>query len=128
MNFNNLSDIALKMKQNKNFKVTLCVAAAAVAGVGAATVIICAVKSGEDKRDKKRVKTMTGTLKDTIHKKADSVRQSAAVTADEVCRVLDTVHGKLESAKKDIADGGLKVIRDISETIENVSEELKRNR
>lgn len=125
MDLTYLSDVAGKMKKSENFRMALGLSAVVVAGLGAAALIICAAKADKDMRENNKVMNFAGTLKDTIQKRADTVKHSTAVTAEEVCKVLDAVHGKIEGAKRDIADGGLKVIRDINETIENVSAEIK---
>jgi len=100
----------------------------AVAALGVATGIVFAPKSGkETRKDIKNVAVNTvEKIRDTVQKKAETVKDSAAHAAQEVSNVIKDVHGKTEGIKKDIADGGHEIILDIHKTAENISNGLNK--
>jgi len=96
-----------------------------VAAVGVAIGIIFAPKSGKETRAdlKQRAINTVETIKDTVQKKSEAVKDSAAHAAQEVSNVIKDVHGKTEGVKKDIKDGYHEITQDIHKTAENISNE-----
>ncbi|HWP96058.1 MAG TPA: YtxH domain-containing protein [Syntrophomonadaceae bacterium] len=69
-----------------------------VAVVGIATGIFFAPKSGKETREdlgKSAVSTVAA-IKDTVQQKTETVKNSAALAAQEVCNVIKDVHEKTE--------------------------------
>lgn len=97
MIFGDLLDLVNKKRRQKErvrtvlkFTAGICIAAAA----GLAKGILTAPKSGKETREelkKKAVETMEA-IKETVHKKAESVIDSAAHAAHEVSEVLSLEH------------------------------------
>jgi gas vesicle protein len=100
-----------------------------VAAVGVATGILFAPKSGKETREdlKKKSLNIVETIKGTVQKKAETVKDSAAHAAQEVCNVIKDVHGKTEGIKKEIKDGYHEITQDIHKTAENISNELNKS-
>jgi gas vesicle protein len=100
-----LIDLARKEKRMKERvkaarKFAVGMGAAATVGVGIG--IILAPKAGKETRvdlKKKAVNTL-----ETVRKKAETMKDSAAHAAYEVCNVIKDVHEKAEDEKKDILD------------------------
>ena len=99
-----------------------------VAALGVATGVVFAPKSGKETR--KELKTIAvntvENIRDTVQKKAETVKDSAAHAAQEVSNVIKDVHGKTEGLKKDIVDGSHEIILDIHKTAENISNGLNK--
>jgi gas vesicle protein len=85
----------------------------------------CYEKSGKEKREdltKKAVNAVNivETIKDTVQKNAETVKDTAAYATQEVFNVIKDVHEKTESVKKDIQDDH-EIAQDIHKTAENIS-------
>ncbi|MFZ3131556.1 MAG: YtxH domain-containing protein, partial [Desulfosporosinus sp.] len=124
-----LVDLVSKEKRKKErVKVAqkLAVGMGVVAAVSVTTGILFAPKSGKETREyleKKAVNTVE-TIKDTVQKKAETVKDSAAHAAKEAYNVIKDVQGKKEIVKKDIKDGHHEMTQDIHKTAEIISNEL----
>ena len=83
-----------EMKAVKKFAVGMGVAAA----VGVAAGILLAPKSGKETRAGLKEKALNAaeSIKDTVQKKVETVKDSAAHAAQEVCSVVKDIHGKTE--------------------------------
>jgi len=127
-----LLDLVSKEKRKKErVKVAqkFAVGMGVVAAVGVATGILFAPKSGKETREdlKKKALNIGETIKGTVQKKAETVKDSAAHAAQEVCNVIKDVHGKAEGVKKDIKDGYHEITQDIHKTAENISNEFNKS-
>ena len=130
-----INDLFNKMTVNKRKRESMKTAqvfaagmgAAAIVGLGAATVILFATKSGKKIREKtkKRAIDTVETISHTAMKKAEAVKSSVVNTADEICSVIEDLHGRAEGANKDIKDGGDEIKKNINETVKNISNEIK---
>lgn len=127
MELRKVSSSEIRMKDSKRLKMAFGIAAVAAVGAGIACVIICVEKSRKDKGGKSRIINIARTTKDALIDKANDIKYSAVVTAKEVSNVVDAVHKKLDNIKNDVADGSQKIVKDINDTIENVSQEFKQN-
>lgn len=121
-----------RVKAAQNFAVGMGTAAV----VGVATGMLFAPKSGKEIRGdmKKKAVNTVETIKDTVQKKGEEVKDSAAHTLNygtdavkEVGNVIKNMQGKTEGVKKDIKEGYHEITKDIHETVENISNELNKS-
>jgi len=113
-----------KVKAAQKFAVGMGVVAA-VGAAGVATGILCAPKSGKETREDLKKKAISTV--ETIQKKVETMKDSAAHAAQEVSNVIKDVHGKTEDVKNDIKDGYHEIEQDIHKTAENISNELNKS-
>jgi len=130
MIFRDLLDLVSKEKRKRESAKAVkkfAVGMGIVATVGVATGILFAPKSGKEIREnmKNNAVNTVNTIKDTVQKKAETVKDSAAHAAQEIIDVIKDVQGKTEGVKKDFKSGYHVITQDVHKTAENISEELK---
>ena len=113
-----------RVKATQRFAVGIGV----VAAMGVATGIFFAPKSGKEMRSdmKEKAVSTVGTIKESVQKKSETVKDSATQFAQEISNRIKDVHGKREDIKKEIKDGFEEIRDDANKTAENISDELKK--
>lgn len=129
MILNDLLDLVGKEKRKKErvkAAQRFAVGMGVVAAVSVTTGILFAPKSGKETREdfKKKAVNTVETIRNTVQKKAETVKDSAAHAAKVAYNVIKDVHEKTESVKKDIKDGYHEMTQDIDKTAEIISNEL----
>lgn len=78
-----------------------------VAAVGVATGIIFAPKSGKETRKdlKNAAVNAVETIQDTVQKKTETMKDSAAQAVQEASNLIKDIPGKMEDLKNDIKGG-----------------------
>jgi len=108
----------------------LAVGMGVVAAAGGATGIIFAPKSGKETREdlKKEAINSVETIKDTVQKKAATVKDSTAHASQELCKKYVMSSKKFmkkgQAVKNDIKDSYHEITQDIHKTAENISDEF----
>lgn len=123
MIFRELLDFGSKERRKRDRKKTaqkFAVGMGVVATLGVATGIILAPKSGKETREdmKKNAVNTVETIKETVQKKVEMVKDSAANAAQNVGNAIKDVQEKTEDVKKDIKDGYHEVTQNIHKTAE----------
>jgi len=125
--FDKLSKEKIKRERAKTAK-RFCAGMGIVAAIGAgiATAVLFAGKSGKEIQIsmKNSAESIAETIKDTVQKKAGSVKNGVNYATDEVHRVIKDVDGKIEAVKTEMKDGGHEIKQDMHETAKNISKEL----
>ncbi len=91
-----------RVKAAQKYAIGIGVAAAA----GVAAGILFAPKPGKETREdlmRKSVSTVEA-IKATVQKKAETVKDSAAHAAQEICNIVQDVHGNMEGVKRNMND------------------------
>ena len=129
MSLRDLFDLVNKEKRERS-KVKaaqkIAVGVSIAATVGIATGILLAPKAGKETREdiKKKVGDTVETIKDTVHKKVDAVKETTTQAAQDVNHAIHGVHGKGLRIKKDMKDGLHNIEQDIEKTAEKISDEI----
>lgn len=129
MILNDLVDLVGKKKRKKEgvkAAQRFALGMGVVAAVGVTTGILLAPKSGKETREdlKKKVVNTVETIKDTVQKKAVTVKYSTAHAAKEAYNVIKDGRDKTECVKKGIKDGYHEMTHDIHKAAEIISNEL----
>jgi len=118
----------IKAKQIERVKATqkFAVGMGLAATAGMATGLLLAPKSGKQTREdlKENAVNTVDTIKDTVQKKAEMVKDSAAQAEQEAANIIKDIYGKTEGVKKDLKDGYHEINQDIHKTAESISKEL----
>ncbi len=132
MSIRNLLDMVSKEQRKKEKEKAaqkFAVGMSVVAVAGVATGMLIAPKSGKETRENMKIKAVNAveTIKDTVHKKVETAKDSAAYAEQEIANIIKDIHGKTEDVKKDIKDGCHEITQDIHKTAENISNELNKS-
>jgi len=100
----------------------------AAAALGVAAGFLFAPQSGKETREDlmKRAIDTVETIRNTVRKKAETVKDSATHAVQEVSHVIKNIHGKTEGVKKDMIYDCHDIAQDIEKTTENISNELNK--
>lgn len=116
-------------KERERAALKFAVGMGVVATLGVATGILYAPKSGKETREglKRKSVNIAESIKETVQKKVETVKDSAAHAEQEVSNIIKDVHEKTEGVKKEIKDGCHEISQDIHKTGENISNELNKS-
>jgi len=129
MTIRHLLDMVNKDKRKKErvkaaLEITIGMGIATALGV--AIGVLIAPKAGKETREDLKIKAehTIEAIKDTVHEKTETVKDSAAFAAQEIGKVIKDVRGKTEDVKKDINEGGHEIAQAVHKTAENISNEF----
>lgn len=90
-----------------------------VTAMGVATGVLFAPKSGRETRENMKIKAANTveTIKDTIQKKAEIMKESADHAAQGISNVIKDIHVKAEGLKEDIHTKKEKISNEIIKSV-----------
>ena len=110
MILNDLIDLMTKDKRKRERAEAaqrFAVGMGVVATVGVAAGILLAPKSGKETREymKEKVKIAVDSIRDTVHKRVELLKDSAARAVEDISNEIKVAYRKTEAVKKDVKDG-----------------------